>query len=287
MKYAFMDRHRQRFRVLSMCRVLGVSASGYYAWRRRPESARAQRHRRLGSLIQASFRNSRATYGARRIRHDLADEGHRVGRHTVGRLMKGLGLEPRTVRRYRVTTDSRHTIAAPNHLKQDFRPQRPNQRWASDITFIPTRQGWLYLSVVIDLYSRAVVGWSMDRRLKRSLVVDALKMALQQRSPRALELVHSDQGSQYTAAEFQNLVRAQGARCSMSRKGSCWDNAVAESFFHTLKTELVACEDYRTRQSARLSVFQYIEGFYNRQRRHSFAGYKAPLAFELAYEADS
>lgn len=269
-----------------MCRVLGVSSSGYYDWRNRPESARDQRHRRLSGLIGESFKGSRDTYGARRIREDLADAGECVGRHTVGRLMKRLGLEPKTVRRFRITTDSRKTIAAPNLLCQDFHAKRPDQRWVSDVTFIPTRQGWLYLSVMIDLFSRAVVGWSMDKRLKRSLVVDALRMALERRSPKGLELVHSDQGSQYTAAEFQALVRRQGARCSMSRKGCCWDNAVAESFFRTLKTELVHHQDYRTRQSARTSLFQYIESFYNSRRRHSFIGNKAPLTFELNYATD-
>lgn len=176
-----------------MCRVLEVSSSGYYDWLRRPESHRAVWHRRLSQSICQSFKDSRETYGARRVRDDLVEVGERIGRHTVARLMKRLQIVPKTVRRYRVTTDSRKTIAAPNRLRQDFRAERPNQRWVSDITFIPTRQGWLYLAVVLDLYSRAVVGWSMDRRLKRSLVIDALKMAVTRRSPNALELVHSDQ----------------------------------------------------------------------------------------------
>ena len=195
--------------------------------------------------------------------------------------MKRLGLEPKTVRRFRTTTDSRKTVPAPNELKQEFHAPGPNRRWVSDVTFIPTRQGWLYLAVIIDLFSRAVVGWSMSERLKKRLVVDALDMALKRRAPRALELVHSDQGGQYAAADYQALVKRAGAVRSMSRKGHCWDNAVAESFFHTLKTELVHAEDYRTRDEARSSIFDYIEAFYNRTRRHSFVGYLAPFTFEV------
>ena len=272
--------------MVRMCCALGVSSSGYYDWLRRPASARSQRHERLSGPIQASFDASDKTYGARRIRDDLVEVGERIGRHTVGRLMKRLGLEPKTVRRFRATTESRKTIAAPNLLKQDFRAERPNQRWVSDVTFIPTRQGWLYLSVVLDLFSRAVVGWSMSSRLQKSLVVEALQMAMDRRSPNALELVHSDQGSQYAASDYQALIRRHGATCSMSRKGCCWDNAVAESFFHTLKTELVHAQDYRTRNDARTSIFRYIEAFYNRRRRHSFIGNKAPLSFEFSYAAN-
>lgn len=283
MKYGFIERQRSRFKVSRMCRVLSVSTSGYYAWRERPQSTRSQRQQRLTAAIEDSFKASHETYGARRVRADLIDSGERIGRHTVGRLMQRLGLEPKTVKRFRVTTNSRKTIAAPNLLAQDFRAERPDQRWVSDVTFIPTRQGWLYLAVIIDLFSRAVVGWAMDSRLQRSLVIDALRMALQRRSPQALDLVHSDQGSQYTAAEYQALVGAHGAQCSMSRKGCCWDNAVAESFFHTLKTELVHHNDYRLRTHAQTSIFSYIEGFYNRKRRHSFAGNRAPLDFELCY----
>lgn len=283
MKYAFILRHREMFAVRRMCAVLGVSRSGYYDWRKRPESSRAARHRRLSRPIRESFNDSRQTYGARRIRYDLIERGESIGRHTVTRLMKRLQLVPKTVRRYRVTTDSRHTIAAPNRLAQQFDAVRPDQRWVSDITFIPTRQGWLYLAVVVDLFSRAVVGWAMNHRLKRALVIDALNMALARRSPQALELVHSDQGSQYTAAQYQQLIDDHGARCSMSRKGCCWDNAVAESFFHTLKSELVNHIDYHTRKQARLSIFDYIEAFYNRKRRHSHNGNRAPFEIELHY----
>lgn len=283
MRYAFIEAHREEFTVIRMCRVLRVSPSGYYDWRRRPASVRAGRHRRLGEFMVTFFKASDETYGSRRLRDDLHDVGEVVGRHTVRRLMRWLSLVPKTVKRFRVTTDSRKTIAAPNLLRQDFRAERPDQRWVSDVTFVPTREGWLYLAIVIDLYSRAVVGWSMAKRLKRNLVIDALQSALEQRAPEALEIVHSDQGSQYTAGEYQALIAHQGAACSMSRKGCCWDNAVAESFFKTLKTELVHHEDFRTRAQARSRIFQYIEGFYNRRRRHSFVGNQPPLAFELNY----
>lgn len=283
MRYAFIEAHREEFTLVRMCRVLGVSPSGYYDWRGRRESARSRRHKRLGKHLEAFFKASHETYGSRRLRDDMHDAGEVVGRHTVRRLMRWLALAPKSVKKFRVTTDSRKTIAAPNLLNQDFRAEHPDQRWVSDVTFIPTRQGWLYLAIVIDLFSRAAVGWSMAKRLKRDLVIDALQMAIQQRAPQALEVVHSDQGSQYTAADYQALVSQQGAACSMSRKGCCWDNAVAESFFHTLKTELVHHEDYRTRAQARSSIFQYIEAFYNRKRRHSFIGSQPPLTFELNY----
>ena len=196
--------------------------------------------------------------------------------------MQRAGIVPKTVRKFRVTTDSRKTVPAPNRLEQEFVAKYPNQRWVSDITFIPTRQGWLYLAVIIDLYSRAVIGWAMHKRMKTELVTDALKMALMRRKVRRSLLLHSDQGSQYAAANYRAIVAENGIEYSMSRKGNCWDNAVAESFFHTLKTELVHHEDYRSRTEAKASIFEYIEVFYNRQRRHSHIGQMAPLAFEKA-----
>lgn len=283
MKYAFIERHCGEYRVERLCRLLGVLRSGYYGWRRRSESARAKRHRRLTSQIQKYFLDSDQTYGARRLRGDLQDAGEVVGRHTVALLMRRAGLTPKTVRRFRVTTDSRKTKPVPNLLAQTFRVSRPNERWVSDVTFIPTRQGWLYLAVMIDLFSRAVVGWSMSNRLTRALVVDALKMAIARRRPTPSVIVHSDQGSQYASGEYQRFLAAHGMVCSMSRKGHCWDNAPAESFFHTLKTERIHHEDYRTRADAQRSIFQYIETFYNRRRRHSYLHNQAPLRFELNY----
>lgn len=280
MKYAAIHRHRDEYGVRMMCRALGVSRSGYYGWVERPESARARRHRVLTDRIWHFHRASRETYGAPRIRQDLLQSGERVGENTVALLMRRARIVPKTVRKFRVTTDSRQTVAAPNRLNQEFRAQQPDQRWVSDVTFIPTREGWLYLAVILDLYSRAVVGWAMHPRMKTALVSDALKMALMRRKVRSPLLLHSDQGSQYAAADYQALLAAHGIECSMSRKGHCWDNAVAESFFHTLKTELVHHQDYRSRAEAKASLFEYIEVFYNRQRRHSHLGQVAPMTFE-------
>ena len=245
-------------------------------------SARAQRHFGLTEKIRYFHRCSRETYGSPRIRKDLLESGERVGENTVALLMQRAGIVPKTIRKFRVTTDSRKTVPAPNRLDHQFTATRPNQRCVSDMTFIPTREGWLYLAVIIDLYSRAVIGWAMHKRMKSVLVTDALKMALMRRKVRSPLLLHSDQGSQYAAADYRAMLAANGIECSMSRKGNCWDNAVAESFFHTLKTELVNHEDYRSRAEAKASIFEYIEVFYNRQRRHSHVGQVAPLIFEAA-----
>ena len=282
MKYAAIHAQRETYSTRMMCRVLGVSRSGYYGWRDRPESARARRHRELTEKIRHFHRASRKTYGSPRIHTDLVESGERVGENTVALLMQRAGVVPKTVRKFRVTTDSRKTVAAPNRLEQQFTAAEPNQRWVSDITFIPTHAGWLYLAVIIDLYSRAVIGWAMDKRMKGELVTDALKMALMRREVLNPLLLHSDQGSQYAAAEYRAILAENAIECSMSRKGHCWDNAVAESFFHTLKTELVHHEDYRSRDEAKVSIFEYIEVFYNRQRRHSHLGQMAPTAFEAA-----
>ena len=282
MRYAAIHRHRSQHSVRMMCRALCVSRSGYYDWRDRPESPRAQRHQSLTEKIRYFHQVSRETYGSPRIRKDLLESGEQVGKNTVALLMQRAGIVPKTIRKFRVTTDSRKTVPAPNRLEQQFTAAQPNQCWVSDITFIPTREGWLYLAVIIDLYSRAVIGWAMHKRMKTELVTDALKMALMRRKIRSLLLLHSDQGSQYAAADYRAMLAANGIECSMSRKGNCWDNAVAESFFHTLKTELVHHEDYRSRTQAKASIFEYIEVFYNRQRRHSHIGQVAPLAFENA-----
>lgn len=285
MKYAAIRQHRNQFSIRMMCRVLGVSRSGYYDWRDRPASERAKRHKALTKKIRYFHQASRDTYGAPRIRKDLVEAGDQIGENTVALLMQRAGVVPKTVRKFRVTTDSRKTVPAPNLLEQQFAAAKPNERWVSDITFIPTREGWLYLAVIIDLYSRAVIGWAMHKRMKTTLVMDALKMALMRRKVRSPLLLHSDQGSQYAAADYRAALAANGIECSMSRKGCCWDNAVAESFFHTLKTELVHHEDYHSRSEAKASIFEYIEVFYNRQRRHSHIGQVAPLVFENAAAA--
>lgn len=280
MRYAAIHRHRAEYSVRMMCRSMGVSRSGYYDWQGRPESTRVQRHRGLTEKIRYFHQISRKTYGSPRIHEDLLEAGERVGQNTVARLMQRAGIVPKTVAKFRVTTDSRKTVPAPNRLDQRFTVAQPNKRWVSDITFIPTRAGWLYLAVIIDLYSRAVIGWAMHKRMKTALVTDALKMALMCRKVRNPLLLHSDQGSQYAAADYRAMLETNSIECSMSRKGNCWDNAVAESFFGTLKTELTHHEDYRTRPEAKASIFEYIEVFYNRQRRHSHLGQMAPLAFE-------
>ena len=287
MKYAAIQQHCSQYPVRMMCGALNVSRSGYYAWRSRPESKRAQRHRELTDKIHYFHQRSRETYGSPRIHEDLLDSGEQIGENTVALLMQRSSIVPKTVRKFRVTTDSRKTVPAPNLLEQQFTTSRPNECWVSDITFIPTREGWLYLAVIIDLYSRAVIGWAMHKRMKTDLVLDALRMALMRRKICSPLLSHSDQGCQYASADYRAMLAVNGIECSMSRKGCCWDNAVAESFFHTLKTELVHHEDYRSRREAKASIFEYIEVFYNRQRRHSHIGQVAPLVFEDAALAAS
>lgn len=285
MRYTAIHQHRSQYSVRMMCRAMSVSRSGYYDWASRPESTRAQRHQALTEKIRYFHQVSRETYGSPRIRKDLLESGEQVGKNTVALLMQRAGIVPKTIRKFRVTTDSRKTVPAPNRLEQQFTAAQPNERWVSDITFIPTREGWLYLAVIIDLYSRAVIGWAMHKRMKTELVVDTLKMALMRRKIRSPLLLHSDQGSQYAAADYRMMLATNGIECSMSRKGNCWDNAVAESFFHTLKTELVHHEDYHSRTEAKASIFEYIEVFYNRQRRHSHIGQVAPMIFEAALPA--
>ena len=275
-----MKQYSEQYPIERMSKVLRVSRSGYYAWRKRPESSRSARHRQLSKMIKKAFEESGETYGAIRIRYDLIEQGECIGKNTIALLMRNEKLVPRPVRKFRVTTDSRKTIAFPNHLDQQFQVDQPNVSWVSDITAIPTREGWLYLCVFLDLFSRAVIGWSMSHRINGDLVTDALAIALANRSVSNLLTVHSDQGSQYTSDQYQQMLKTHGARCSMSRKGNCWDNAVAESFFHSLKTERTHHENYATRTHAKLRVFDYIEVFYNRQRRHSSLGYLTPLAFE-------
>jgi transposase InsO family protein len=282
--FRFVRDHARRFPVGLMCQVLGVSRSGYYAWRHRPESPRCRENRRLRGKIRTLHKESRGTYGSPRIHQALQAQGEACGRHRVARLMREDDLKAKVKKRYKATTDSKHTLpVAPNLLQRDFAPSGPNQVWASDITYIWTGEGWLYLAVTLDLFNRAVVGWSMSRRIDRHLVIDALTMAIKRRGPGLGLIHHSDRGSQYASADFQALLVKHGVRCSMSRKGDCWDNAPVESFFGTLKQELVFHQRYRTRQQARQSLFDYIERFYNRRRLHSKLGYLSPAQFEEAY----
>lgn len=280
MKYRFIDAERAHYPVRRLCRALQVSTSGYYAARVRSPSACAQRQASLTAHIRVIHAASRCTYGAPRVHADLLARGEPCCRNTVAKLMRRAGIVPKTVRRFRVTTDSRHAWwTAPNLLGRQFSSPRPNACWLTDITSIPTREGWLYLAAILDLYSRAVVGWAMSRRLDRALAIDALTMAIGRRGM-VPEILHSDRGTLYAVAEYRALLARHGIRQSMSRKADCWDNAPMESFFHTLKTELVHHSDYRTREEARSSLFEYMEAFYNRQRRHSTVNYEAPLVFE-------
>lgn len=281
MRFAFIEAEKAAFPVTMMCRLLEVSRSGFYASRGRRESTRAGEDRRLLVNIRASHTASRGTYGSPRVHRDLVDDGMAVGRHRVARLMRHEGLRSKRRRRYRVTTNSehRHPVAA-NVLKRDFTADAQNCKWAADITYVWTRCGWLYLAVVLDLYSRRVVGWAMSNRITRELALNALRMALTHRPRPDLLVHHSDRGSQYASADYRRLLNANGIECSMSRRGNCWDNAVVESFFATLKTELIHHADYHSPAQARAAIFEFIEVFYNRQRRHSTLGYQTPAGFE-------
>ena len=283
MKFAFIRDHQQEFPVELLCQVLEVSRSGYYAWHRRPPSATARRQHGLVDAICLAHQASREIYGSPRVHRELAARGVRCSENTVAKLMRREGIRSKTRRRFVVrTTDSSHPHPiAPNRLNQQFGQERLNQAWAADITYVPTQEGWLYLAAVIDLCSRKIVGWATSASLHATLVVEALRMALVHRQPEGELLHHSDRGVQYACEDYQVLLAAQGLLPSMSRPGNCYDNAVIESFFGTLKTELVHHEQYPTRDVARQSLFEYIEVFYNRQRRHSALGYVSPHEFEV------
>jgi transposase InsO family protein len=277
-KYAFIEANRRQYGVPALCNALQVSRSGYYAARGRPPSRLQERQQDLTGQIRKIHAASRETYGAPRVHVELQSQKVACCRNTVAKLMRKAQILPKAIRRFRVTTDSRRTEASPNLIKRNFTAERPNQLWLSDITYIPTREGWLYLAGILDAHSRALVGWAMSRTLDTKLAMDALNMAIDHRGPPAI--LHSDQGSTYATRNYRAIVDRYGIRQSMSRKGDCWDNAPMESFFHTLKTELVMHCDYKTRDEARASLFEYVEVFYNRQRRHSTINYEAPLVFE-------
>jgi transposase InsO family protein len=281
MRYAFIEVERAFYPVRILCHILEVSRSGFYAWNGRSPSRRARENRRIVHEIRTIHRKVHKRYGSPRMHRELVDRGFIVGRHRTARLMRTHGIRARSARKYRVTTDSVHAHpTAENLLARDFEAAALNRKWSSDITYIPTREGWLYLAVVLDLYSRRVVGWAVSRRLQRRLVLGALEQAIRQRRPEAELIHHSDRGSQYASDDYQRRLRALNIACSMSRKGDCWDNAVVESFFATLKKELVHGTDFRTRDQARSELFEYIELFYNRERRHSKLGFISPVAYE-------
>ncbi len=281
MRYQFVKQHTGRFPVAALCRVMQVTRSGYYSWRKHQLSERHKHSETLGGQIRTFFERSKGTYGSPRILRDLKEAGFACGKHQVARLMRQAGLRAVVAPRFRVTTDSQHSLSvADNLLARDFSAPGVNRKWAGDITYLWTGEGWLYLAVVLDLFSRRVVGWSMQVSMGRCLVVDALKTALCQRRPGPGLLHHSDRGSQYASEAFQQALETAGIGCSMSRRGNCWDNAPVESFFGTLKQELVTRRRFTTREVARREVFEYIEIWYNRQRRHSSLGYLSPAEFE-------
>lgn len=281
-----MKQHCDQFQVRSMCQALDVSRSGYYDWLTRAPSAHAQKDQVLSERIRVHFEANRRVYGTRRLKACLADEGEHVSRRRIGRLMAQQDLQVKTRRKFKVTTDSHHGQAvAPHVLERHFDVNEPDTAYVGDITYIWTAQGWLYLAVVIDLFSRAVVGWSMSPWLKADLVTNALQMALDRRQPKAGLLMHTDRGSQYVADRYLHLMHRYGIEASMSRTGNCWDNAVAESFFHTLKTACVYLERFETREQAQTVIFDYVEVFYNRQRRHSSNGNLAPMVYERIRKA--
>ncbi|MGJ0483544.1 MAG: IS3 family transposase [Methylomicrobium sp.] len=281
-----MQQHSSEFAVETMCRFMRVSRSAYYAWLQRPVTAGEQEDDELTKLIKIAFAKSRATYGTRRLKATLLGRDRMVSRRRIGHLMRKAGLACKTKRKFKATMNSKHDQPiAPNYLDRQFNVDRPNQVYAGDITYIPTQEGWLYLAGVIDLYSRQVVGWSMAEHMRTRLVNDALLMAIWKRKPTKGLLWHTDRGSQYASESHRALLVRHGIRQSMSRKGNCWDNSVSESFFHTLKTELVHQQTYQTRAEARQAIFKYIEVFYNRERLHSANGYRSPVDYELLHKA--
>jgi len=284
-KYAFIQKHRRTWCTTLLCRVLEVARSGFYARRQLADSKRGRWREALTAGIRRIVLENHQRYGSPRIHRELLAQGHACCVNTVASLMKAHGIKAKTHRRYRVhTTDSHHEHPlAPNRLDRVFQQRQRDRAWVGDITYVPTREGWLYVAVVLDLFSRRVVGWATAGTLEATLAIDALKMALRRRHPRKGLLVHTDRGVQYACGAYRTILQAHGLVASMSRRGNCYDNAVAESFHKTLKSELVRDADYATRESGTGSIFEFIEVYYNRQRRHSTLGYLSPEAFEAEH----
>jgi transposase InsO family protein len=281
MRFCFIEDHRQAFPVRTMCTALQVSPSGYYSWRDRPDSAREVANRGLADEIRRIHADNRAVYGSPRVHAALRAEGRRVGINRVARLMRRHGIQGRRKRRAPRTTDSKHALpVAPNLLDRQFAATTPNKVWLADITYIPTGEGWLYLAVVLDMFSRKVVGWAMSEIITKELTIAALEMAITQRRPGPGLLHHSDRGSQYAAHAYRHLLERSNMLCSMSRKGDCWDNAPMESFFGSLKTELDDKIGFETRHDAKRAIFSFVETFYNSRRLHSAIGYRSPAQME-------
>ncbi len=286
MKYALIRRHEKDHAVSLMCRLLTVSRSGYYDWRDRPAPPRIQADEGLLKAIERIYDDHKGRAGSPRITWALRAEGQQVGKNRIARLMRQKALRAKAARKFKATTNSQHNLpVAPNLLNQDFSAKRPNEKWVSDITYLATDEGWLYLAVVLDLYARRVIGWAMSERMTSKLTCDALRMALWRRKRPQGVIVHSDRGSQYCAHDYRRLIRDNGLIASMSKKGDCYDNAAMESWNHSLKVEAIHGERFPTRQDARNHVFEYIEIYYNRKRPHSGLGYLSPEAFEQRHVA--
>jgi transposase InsO family protein len=276
-----IDTEKKAYPVALLCDVMQVSRSGYYSWRNREKSPRQQEYERLIPVVQEADKISNHTYGARRIAKEVRELGIVCGKTKAKTLMKLANVSAKQKKKFKVTTDSKHNLpVAPNLLSRQFKVDEPDKVYVSDLTYVWTQEGWLYLAVVIDLFSRQVVGWSMNSRMTKQLVMDALRMAFWRRKPGAGLLFHSDRGSQYCSSDFQKMLSSYKMLSSMSRKGDCWDNAVAESFFGSLKTERVFFSNYRTRYEAKKDIVDYVEMFYNSRRRHSYLGYVSPRQFE-------
>lgn len=281
MTFRFIEDHCEHWPVRLLCETLEVSTAGHYAWRQRPTSSQEQRRAALVVEIRAIHAEAKARYGSPRVHAELVARGQDCCVNTVAKLMHNHEIRAKTARKFRCTTDSNHQLpVADNVLDRQFNPSEANEVWVADITYIPTREGWLYLAAVEDLYSRRVVGWSIADHLESRLVVDALELAVQRRLPGEGLLAHSDRGSQYASEHYQLLLAKHGIACSMSRKADCWDNAPMESFFASLKKELVHDADFATHAEARAALVEYIEVFYNNQRRHSSLGYVSPVEYE-------
>jgi putative transposase len=279
-RYAFIRAHQQEYATRNLCHMMKVHRSGYYAWLKQPKSARQKEDERLLGLIKQFWLESGCVYGYRKIHQDLREAGESCGRNRVARLMRQAGLKAQIGYKAPRYKGGKPAILAENHLNQDFDVQGPNQVWVTDITYIRTYEGWLFLAVVLDLFSRQIIGWSMQPTMHVDLVLNALTMAVWRRKPKNEVLVHSDQGSQYTSSDWQSFLKSHNLVCSMSRRGNCYDNAVAESFFQLLKRERIRRKTYQSREDARQDIFNYIEMFYNPVRRHGYNDDLSPVEFE-------
>jgi len=283
-KYAWVEKQRGHYPLDAMCDALSISASGFFSWRRGGKASKRLTDTQLLTLIKALHAEIKGVYGWPRIWQELKARGIPAGKERIRKLMQAHGIRGRHKRRYKATTDSKHAFpVAPNLLNRQFCPERPDQAWVTDITYVPAQEGWLYLAAVMDLHTRMIVGWSMNGRMTRDLVINALRMAWFRRKPKAGLLHHSDRGSQYASHDYQAVLKEYGMTASMSRKGNCRDNAAMESFFNSLKNERVHHQRYGTREEAKRDIFDYIEGFYNRRRRHSTLGYVSPAEYYAAW----